>query len=294
MMEKIKKCKILPVILLATMLGGGVPVFIKIGLQDIDAFTYIFLRFSLALVSIIPLLFFQPIRNRQPVPAVIVSLLATLNIILFTYGIRLTNASSSQFIYAVIPILTLVFSKIFLRERINGRKIFGVGIGLIGTFMVIISPGLSTLPGEDITGNLLIFSGAASYAVFTVMSKRQLRNYSPTEITFIFMATTALAGLLFGWRDISSVNIWRIIFEPALFWPLLYVSVLGTAVYYGLYQYVIKVASPFLAATILYLQPVATAIWASIVLKETFDPLTLSGGALALLGVYLITAAGRQ
>jgi len=65
------------------------------------------------------------------------------------------------------------------------------------------------------------------------------------------------------------------------------VGILGTAVWYLLYQYIIKHSSPLTASTILYLQPAATFIWAFLLLGEQVTRGFLIGTALAFLGIYL-------
>jgi drug/metabolite transporter (DMT)-like permease len=65
-----------------------------------------------------------------------------------------------------------------------------------------------------------------------------------------------------------------------------YVGIIGSALWYLLYQYIIHHSSPLIASMILYLQPAATFVWAAFLLGEQLTPGFLIGAALAFIGVF--------
>src|SRR3990167_7890260 len=89
-------------IAVAAILGGGMPTLTKFALTAIPPFTFTFLRFLIAAVCIWP--FFLKSRGQilktlfwsSVIP---VSLLATANVVLFAFGVRLTSPTVSQTLY---------------------------------------------------------------------------------------------------------------------------------------------------------------------------------------------------
>lgn len=98
-------------VLFATIATGFVPVFVKIGIKEIPPFSYSALRFTLAAIIIYFLVKkqknFKFIFSRD---IILISLLSTINIILFSFAIQLTTATTAQTLYITVPIITAIFS----------------------------------------------------------------------------------------------------------------------------------------------------------------------------------------
>jgi len=142
------------IVIFAGILTGGTSVYVKLGLREIPPFTFTFIRFFLALVFFIPLILKTKFKiNKDSLPVFLVSLLSTLNIILFSFGIRLTSASLGQLIYALVPILSVIISHYLLKEKITWKKILGILLGFAGMGVIII-PAVSNFKTGNSTGLL--------------------------------------------------------------------------------------------------------------------------------------------
>lgn len=281
-------------ILIAAVVGGGSPVFSKISLQEIPPFSFIFIRFFLSSILMLPFFIKQnALVNKNTLKVILISLFSTANIILFTFGIRLTTATSNQMIYAFVPIMTAIISYFLIKERFSLRKINGIILGFLGTLLIVLLPAIgqpSAMKG-NLAGNLLILTGAIFFSFYPVFPKKLQSQYSPLYLTLGFSFTTALVSLLFvplelirqpGWFQTVPLTAWL---------AMVYVAVLGTIAYYLLVQYAIKHGTPVIGSIILYLQPAAVFIWAAALLGERLTPGLVIGGMLALSGAYLVTQA---
>lgn len=281
-------------ILIAAILGGGIPVFSKIALLEIPPLSYTSLRFTLSLIFVLPLFLREkPTITKSSLKIVALSFLATLNVVFFAYGVRLTSAGAAQVLYTSAPIIAVVLSYLLLKERLGGRKVLGVLVGFIGTSLVIGLPALHTgsLFAGALMGNLIIFTAVISFTTYSVLSKKFQKKYTPIYLTTFFILTAVFTSTILSAGELSSnPGWWNNVGKQSLF-SVAYVGILGTSVYYVLYQYAIKYGSPVIASTVLYLQPIATFFWAAILLGERLTTPFIFGAALALLGAWLTTRA---
>jgi drug/metabolite transporter (DMT)-like permease len=293
MVSKTGRRRALAAVILGTLVGGGVPVMVKIGLKDIPPFSYTFLRFFIASIFILPVFFREkPKINKHLWSIILISLLSAANIILFSFGIRSTTATAGQILYTVVPILTIVLSHWLLRDFITKHKVIGIALGLSGALLLIFLPAIgqfSLLKGS-LLGNLLIFLGVLSYSLYTTLSKSlSKKEFSPIYITTIFILVTVVVSFVFSIGEFLSNSAWLYHFSTTNFLSILYVAFCGTFLSYFLYQYAIKHGSPLIASLTLYLQPVSTFVWASLLLGERLSLGFLISALLIFTGAWITT-----
>lgn len=279
-------------VVLAAIFGGGIAVFAKIGLKQIPPFSFTFFRFFIASICMLPFV----LREKQQIDknilkVILLSLLAVANVTLFAFGVRLTTAIVSQMLYAIVPVIAAIFSYILLKEKLNSKKLLGIFSGLIGVLILILLPmlGKSTSFSGSFLGNLIVLLAVFCFTLYTVLSKRLHKLYSPLTMTFIFgLTTTIILSPLFI-RDYLANPNW--LYHLSLFsiFSTLYVGIFGGAVYYLLYQYAIKHGTPLIASMTMYLQPTATFLWAFFLLSERLTPGIIIGGLLAIGGAWMVT-----
>lgn len=251
-------------ILTAAILGGGAGIFGKIALLEIPPFSFTFLRFFIASIFLIPFSFKHlPNFQKKDYKIILLSLLASANVILFAFGIRHTTANISQMIYTVVPIVSALLSFFYLKERFSVQKIIGIVVGFAGAMMIVSLPLISSNHnGSTIGGNLTIFVAMLSISLYWVLSKKFQSKYSPSEINNYFIFTTTLLFFFFSIFDLlREPNWWHGVSGQAYF-SLVLVAVLSTAIYYLISQIIVKRATPVMASMVLYIQPFATFIWA--------------------------------
>lgn len=275
-------------VLLIAILGGGVAVLAKVGLKEMSPLSFTFWRFLSALAILLPIFYIQKHRLSLDVFKKLfwVLLFAAGNIFIFIFGIRLTTASSSQVIYTFSPLIAGILSYFILGEKIGAKKIAGVILGLIGTLLIILLPvisGSSPING-NVFGNLLILLAVFSHSIYTVLSKDKQKEFSPLVITTYSILFTLLLSLVFLPLDAGSF-----LKMPSAggILSILYAGIAGTALFYLLYQYTIKNSSPLVASMVLYLEPIFTFIWASVLLGEKITIALIVGMIFVFLGVFL-------
>lgn len=284
-------------ILLAAVVGGVGPVLIKITLQEIPPLSFTFLRFVLATLPLLPLWLKKrhPISKRDALWLVGLSLLAAANVVLFSFGVQRTSATAASMMYAAVPLIAGILSVALLKEQLGIKKICGLLIGLGGVLTIVLLPvweGTRTLTGT-LLGNAIIICGVLLFALYSVLSKRFQKTFPPLTLTLFFALTTVGALLPFLSLDVIHHPGWWQNITMRGIAGLLFVGIAGTGLYYLAYQYAIKHATPTVASMILYLQPICTFIWATLLLGERLSLPFIGGSALAFVGVWLVTQKVR-
>ena len=117
-----------------------------------------------------------------------------INMLLFLKGLELTTPIHASVIVTITPILILIFSSFFLKEKITRLKILGVFLGFSGGILLTVL-GKSIRVGDNVPlGNLFIFINAISYSIYIIIIKKLTAKYHP----FTFIKWPVFVWFLFG------------------------------------------------------------------------------------------------
>jgi len=210
----------------------------------------------------------------------------TLNQLFFMIGLSRTSVAHSSLIIAMTPIFVLVFAAIVKQERITVRKAMGMliafgGVGILNAMPVSGPPS----SGPTMLGDIFVSLAAATFALFTVMSKKvSLRLSGITVNTFSYVA---------GALALTPVAIWQsrsFAFGgvSAAGWvSLTYMALFSSVICYLIYYYALGRISASRVAAFSYLQPVMATLMAAVALRERITLPLIAGGAVIFTGVVL-------
>lgn len=310
-------------LLSAALVWGGAFVAGRVLVAGIDPLAVAWLRFAIASLALAVL----ELRWRRDAPARVGSggrspswrdyaLLGLTGIfaynLFFFYGLTLTGATESSLIIASSPVVVAVIGVLFLREPLTWRKSAGILLSVAGVVVIVLAAppataGPGTGPGtlggaigrgsQRLLGDLLMLGAVLSWAAYSALGKRLLREVSPQAATArsVWWGTlflTAAAGVqlaLTGRGQFLPLAA----FGAAEWAGMLYLSLVCTvfgfvAWYRGLAEVEVSRASVFLN-----LVPLSTLVFAAALLRERPAWLQLAGGLLVLGGVYTVGATAR-
>jgi drug/metabolite transporter (DMT)-like permease len=260
----------------------------KIALREFPPLLLVGLRICLAGLFILPAYVLQKDHPKSGIPMLLYLGVfgVTLNQFFFIIGLSRTSVVHSSLIIAMTPIFVLVIAAIIKQEQITIRKAAGMLIAVIGVGILNALP-RTTAPGANPTliGDLCVFLAGATFAMFTVLSKKvSLRHSSITVNTFAY-AGGALAmapvviwqGHSFSYRLVSLVG-WS---------SLVYMALFPSVICYLIYYYALGHISASRVAAFSYLQPVIATLLAAVTLGERVTLPLVAGGAVIFSGVYL-------
>jgi len=211
------------------------------------------------------------------------------NMLAFFYGLNLTTPINASVMMVTAPITTFVLAIIFLKEKIQLKRIIGLVLGIIGaTVMIIYGEGNIATASNPTLGNFLIFINASAFAVYIVVVKKLTQLYHP--FTFIkWMYTLGIVMVLpFGLKQVLEMPFTSIPISGYL--SIGYVVVFVTFGTYLLNIYAIKILKPTTVAVFIYFQPFLASIIAIISGSDTIDFIKVIAATLIFSGVYLVSA----
>jgi drug/metabolite transporter (DMT)-like permease len=285
---------------LAVTFWGASFVATKIVLRDVSPLTVIILRFGL---GVIVLACIVAARRQFALPRtgdlgwlIFLGLNGTtVHQLLQANGLVTTSATNSGWMVALTPVFSALLAWVIMREPFGRSKVLGLVLATCGAFLVIsrgqLSRGLLNIPATP--GDFLMLLSSPNWALFTVLSKRFVgttrRVGSPALMLTYAMAFGWLAILpLFlgarGWLDFPRLTL-------AGWGGLLFLGVLCSGVAYTFWYDALEVAGASQVAAFLYLEPIVTVIVASTLIGEKATWATLVGGAIILVGVWLVNRA---
>ena len=283
---KNNKYYILFLIVIAAVSGGLSGVFGKIALREFPPFSFTFLRFFLAAIFLLPFSIKSlPTFHKRDYKIILISILGSINVVLFSFGIKYTTAGINQTIYTAVPIVSAILSFYIYKERFNLKEIIGILIGFIGTAFIVFLPVINGHNFGSIKGTIIIFIAMLSVSLYWVLSKKLQNYYSPLIINNYFIFTTTILLFFLSFYDLLKYPEWYNNISSIGYLSLLVVAIFGTSVVYFLNQILIKKTTPVMASMVLYLQPFATFAWAYVFLSEKLTSQFLIGILLTLFGV---------
>jgi len=200
-------------------------------------------------------------------------------------ALEITQASNVALLVCVAPILTVICSRLFLKnEKLNrflwhGSLLALAGVALVafnGSYMLRIHP----------LGDILSLLAALSWAFYTILLKRLGNRYSTLFITrkvFFYGLLTLLPLFLFQPLNMDL----RILFHPVVLGNMLYLGIVASLLCYFFWNTVVKFLGAVRTTNYIYMIPLVTLLVSVIVLDETITPIALAGALLILSGVAL-------
>jgi drug/metabolite transporter (DMT)-like permease len=270
---------------------GGTWVAGKVAVDAIPPFTLAAVRFSVASILLWIWARSKTPTGRRPtaqdlplIAAMGFTAVAAYNT-LFLYGLKLAPASDGAIIVpGLAPIMTAAMALLILGERIGRWGVAGLITAFAGLVLVM-NPGGAHAPGR-LLGDLLFFLGAACWGIYSIMGKTALARFSPVNATLYATITGTLFLLPFavaerGWNSLATA--------PVGSWiGALYLAVFGTVLAFVFFYEGVKRIGAARATTFAFLVPIFGVVSSVIMLGERLSASTIAGGALVLVGLWLV------
>lgn len=277
-------------LVLAVLFWGFSFIATKFALQSLTPFCLIFLRFSMASVFFAILLFRKnaPPISRSSFAQLMVLAIFQPGLYFFfeTYGLKYTTATKTALIIATIPIIVLLLSTLFLKERL--RLLNGIGVvgSIIGVSLLIFGGSSSEALGKMMIGDMLIAGAVLSAAIYTIFVRHLGQTISPVQITGLQVIFGTLLFLPFFIWDARHVQ-WADALQTEVVVAVLGLTVFATIGAFSCYNYALSKIAAARASVFVNAIPLVTAFGAWMLLGETLSVTQLLGGAVVIGAVLL-------
>jgi drug/metabolite transporter (DMT)-like permease len=284
----------------------------KIGLRELSGLALGSFRLVTAGIASLPVLFF-PLAEKGQEPKVTVEVskkrrlralwaityLGFFGVVLnqgcFTVGLNYTSVSHSSLIIGCAPILILIFSWAMRLEALTRRKVIGMALAFAGAAAVGVEQAGSATVGTG-RGDLLTVLAALGLALYTVLGKRVVEEYSAVRMGLLCNISAAvIASPIAVWQIRALAQAGRLGAIGLEGWgSVIYLGVLGSAVSYILYFWALRYMTPAGLGAVSYLQPVGAILLGLVFLGEPITRRVAVGGLLIIAGVYAIESQSHD
>ena len=209
-----------------------------------------------------------------------------------SYSERVVPTGLAALLVAVIPLWFLVLDSWLLGDhRISRRGTIGLMIGIVGV-VVLIWPELlhpSSLGRRELWWSLALLGGSFSWALGSVLSKKWKNPAADPFASTAWQVAIAGAGnLIFALLvEKTSGVTWTLRGVGAI----LYLVVCGSWIGYTAYIWLLQHVPTSKVSTYAYVNPVVAVFLGWLVLHERIDRFIMTGSAVIVASVVLVTSA---
>ncbi|NWF65171.1 MAG: EamA family transporter [Chloroflexi bacterium] len=288
--------KVLPYLeaMFAVGVWGGTFIATKIALSEASPATIVWMRFGMGTIILGMMVFARkqfalPEKNEWLYFLMLGFLGVTFHQLLQATGLQTAKATTTAWIVATTPVFIAILGWLALKEKLNGIQILGIVLAGLGVLLIVSKGDIGALfTGEEgAFGDFLILISSLNWAVYTILSRRELARHPAARMMFFVM--------LLGWL---LVNVWIFGFGPGIseianFTPagwgaILVLGIFGSGLaYIAFYDALQEIPAGQLGA-FFNVEPLVTTVLASYMINEAITAITLIGGAIIILGIWLV------
>lgn len=271
--------------------GAGFPIY-KWALTELPPFTFAFIRFFIGALIILPFVINNlKVAREDYKTLILVSIISvSIQIPLLFFGLKLAPSINAPVIIAMGPIILIVASAIFLKEKVKAKTIAGTLISLLGISAIMIGPLIVSGLSGGLLGNFLILLATICGVIQALLLKKLTAKNDVMVLLFWMFLIGSLPLLPFVIWESTSFNIFTDITMKGII-GILYGIYFTAILAHYLFIYGVSKIKASEVGIFSYVDPVAAVIVAVPLLGEVITPYYLVGSLLVFLGIFI--AEGR-
>lgn len=264
--------------LMITMFWGSSYLFMKMGLESIQGFNLIALRFGIAFI-LAGMVFYKRFMHLDFHMIKYGFILGTIlfsAISVVTIGVISTSVSNAGFLFSLTVVFVPLLLAIFFRKKTEKRIVVGAGFSIAGIALLTLNNHFMIRSGD-----FLIILGALFYAIYIIVTDKLTKNVDSITLGVLQLGFTGAWGLLFS----------LFFEEPHLpntteSWvSILALGILCSAIGFIGQTAAQKYTTPTHTGLIFSLEPVFATLFAFIFVGEVLPAKGYLGAILVLIGI---------
>ena len=259
---------------------------------EIPPITLAFIRWSAALVVLLPFIIPTLLRHRQEIKEnwkILIILgglsVAGFNTLAYT-GLQSTTAINGTLLQSSMPVMILLLCSFFLNEKASLKQWFGVSISLAGVLLLLSQGNLQMLLDLELNvGDIWITAAMFVWGLYSIALR-----WKPSSLSALcFLSVTVIVGLMF----LTPMAWWEMQDKPAIVWNddlymlVAYLAVFPSILSYLFWNYGVIKLGANRAGLFVHLMPLWGMLLSSVFLDEKIQEFHLWSIALIFTGIYL-------
>lgn len=275
-------------LLIVTAIWGGTFVMVKEAVSAFPVFAFLFIRFTLATLSLAPVrpwlerkfrVFRAEGAKRGPralVAGAMLGLALTAGYGFQTFGLQYTTPAKAGFITGLSVVIVPTLAALIMRRPPERAVWWGVILATVGLGLLSLNRDL-----RPQVGDVLVFLCAISFALHILITGYLAPGHAPLHLTLGQLATTAL---LSGLISVMWEWPWPPFNQQMLF-AALFTGLLASTLAFTVQTLAQRFTTPSHTALIFSMEPVFAALFSFLLAAEPITSRTVVGGGLIVAGM---------
>ncbi|MCI0482485.1 MAG: DMT family transporter [Candidatus Dadabacteria bacterium] len=265
-------------------------VLMKIGLGYMEPFTLAVWRCGIAAVILLVYVKSRSIKlphpRRWPDFMAVGLFQTTLLFGLMLLGMKRITAGKTSVLLYTMPVWTILLVHFYLKEKINTRQWAGVLLGSAGILSILGWDIISKQNPDIFLGEMLIIIAAISWAVSNIWVKKRMAGEDIYRLSALQLSFGTIGLLIIAMPTHGVFNVeWTL----NSVYILLFTGLIASAVDFTIWFYLIKKLDINITTFSSMLVPVFGLFFDWLILGSRLDWGTVTGGALILAGIYMVS-----
>ena len=282
-----KKEALLLTIIASSLWGTSFPA-IKIGLQFMDAYTFVFLRFFFALLIMFAIVLFSKnfTFNFNKRLILFLGCINGIAYLLQYIGMSYTSASKSSLLVNLTVVWVALLSPILLKEKIGRKKLAGVILSLLGIVFVTTNLDFQSFAIGNMMGDFIVIAAGMIWAIFILYNKplvSETKNLMVPLTWLLFFTVIPLMPVV----PFSAENFLTLPWEA---WSaILYTAIFCWNIPYYIWSKGLRKISAVTSSVILLNEIVVSVIISTIFLGDSLTVVTGIGAIFIMFAIMLVS-----
>lgn len=264
--------------------------FTKIALEYTNPFNILGHRFIFAIAALIVTLLIQKKMSyfNWKNFKVILPLALVYPLLFFgfqTFGLRDVNSSLGGILLSIAPILTLILSAIFLKDKPTIYQIGFVVLAVFGVVFIFYNTMKGSAGGSNVLGVVLLLITTLCFSVYSIMAKKYTAKYENLELLTVMISVGFIAFNVLAIYMARGGGYLVPLKEPRYLFAMFYLGVLSTLGTSMLTNYILKYLSPSKMSVFANLSTLISIAGGVIILGEPVFYYHLIGAVMIIVGV---------
>ncbi len=184
------------------------------------------------------------------------------------------------------PIMSVLFARIFLKEKVGWMKFAGMVICIVGVLFLLAKGDFKNLVHLKFSeGDLWVLLAAFCFAIYNTMVKKKPAGISPVNFLFVIFSFGTLMVLPFFVWEMSYST--QVVWNGKLIGSILYLGIAASVVCFLIWNMAIRKLGAGRTALFGNLIPVFSSIEAALILHEDFTWVHVTSMIIVFIGIVL-------
>lgn len=210
-------------------------------------------------------------------------------------SLEYTSVASSVVFVGTGPLWVALLSPMLLKEHISRSAVFGLVVAVIGGAIIgladacvwdagLVCPALGDiLQGRAMWGNFLALAGAWAVTGYLIIGRKLRAGTSLVPYIFLVYGMAAIALIIIMFASGNT----PLGYEPSTYGWIFLLAAIPQLIGHTTYNWTLKYLPATMVAVTVLGEPIGSATLAFFLLNETPSLMTILGGVLILIGIFL-------